>query len=64
MVQVLTKCASSFLLSFSPVRIKAHELRGKSKQELETQLNELKNELAQLRVAKVTGGAPSKIAKM
>jgi large subunit ribosomal protein L35e len=28
------------------------------------QLNELKNELALLRVAKVTGGAPNKLSKM
>jgi hypothetical protein len=39
----------------SLAKIKAHELRNKKKQE---------NELAQLRVAKVTGGAPSKLAKM
>eukprot|EP00775_Hariotina_reticulata_P013087 gene13087-13214_t len=33
-------------------KIKAHELRGKNKQELINQLNELKTELAALRVAK------------
>jgi len=45
-------------------KIKAHELRTKKKADLTKQLDELKNELAQLRVAKVTGGAPSKLAKI
>ncbi|KAF6265619.1 ribosomal L29 protein-domain-containing protein [Scenedesmus sp. NREL 46B-D3] len=45
-------------------KIKAHELKGKSKQELLSQLNELKTELAALRVAKVTGGAPNKLSKI
>ncbi|WIA14148.1 hypothetical protein OEZ86_012670 [Tetradesmus obliquus] len=45
-------------------KIKAHELKGKSKQELLGQLNELKTELAALRVAKVTGGAPNKLSKI
>merc|ERR1712046_361885 len=45
-------------------RIKVHELRGKSKADLEAQLKELKNELAALRVAKVTGGAPNKLSKI
>ncbi|XP_072176240.1 large ribosomal subunit protein uL29-like [Diadema setosum] len=45
-------------------RIKAHELRGKKKEELEENLNKLKQELAQLRVAKVTGGQASKLAKI
>ncbi len=44
--------------------VKAHELRGKSKTELVTQLAELKGELATLRVAQVTGGAPAKLAKI
>jgi len=47
------------------VKIKAHELRDKSKEELMKQLEDLKNELAQLRVAKVSGqGGPSKLAKI
>ncbi|EGB02885.1 hypothetical protein AURANDRAFT_34777 [Aureococcus anophagefferens] len=46
------------------VRVKAYELRTKNKGELLKQLEELKNELAQLRVAKVTGGAASKLAKI
>ena len=36
-------------------KVKAHELRGKKKEELVKQLDELKQELASLRVAQVTG---------
>ncbi|KAJ8598998.1 hypothetical protein CTAYLR_009461 [Chrysophaeum taylorii] len=46
------------------MKIKAHELRTKTKAELLKQLEELKTELAHLRVAKVTGGAASKLAKI
>ncbi|GJW96234.1 60S ribosomal protein L35-like protein [Tanacetum coccineum] len=45
-------------------RIKVHELRSKSKVDLFAQLKDLKAELALLRVAKVTGGAPNKLSKM
>lgn len=45
-------------------KVKAHELRSKSKQELLAQLKELKSELSGLRVAKVTGGAPNKLSKI
>ncbi|KAK7279426.1 hypothetical protein RJT34_24479 [Clitoria ternatea] len=45
-------------------RIKVHELRNKTKAELLNQLKDLKAELALLRVAKVTGGAPNKLSKM
>merc|ERR1712086_515555 len=46
-------------------KIKAHELRTKGKEELLKQLEELKNELSQLRVSKVSGqGGPSKLAKI
>nr|GEU92401.1 60S ribosomal protein L35 [Tanacetum cinerariifolium] len=45
-------------------RIKVHELRGKSKADLFSQLKDLKAELALLRVAKVTGGAPNKLSKI
>ncbi|KAG0578778.1 hypothetical protein KC19_4G048800 [Ceratodon purpureus] len=45
-------------------KIKVHELRAKSKNELLNQLKELKAELAALRVAKVTGGAPNKLSKI
>ncbi|RMX49190.1 hypothetical protein pdam_00005847 [Pocillopora damicornis] len=46
------------------VKVKAHELRGKKKEDLLRQLDELKNELASLEVAKVTGGAASKLSKI
>ncbi|KAF3794109.1 60S ribosomal protein L35 [Nymphaea thermarum] len=55
------------LLGFSisrSARIKVHELRTKSKTELLNQLKDLKAELALLRVAKVTGGAPNKLSKI
>merc|ERR1712216_900470 len=45
-------------------KLKVSELRGKSKQELLNQLKDLKQELALLRVAKVTGGAPNKLSKI
>merc|ERR1712167_429943 len=45
-------------------KIKVHELRTKNKSELLKQLEELKTELAALRVAKVTGGAASKLSKI
>jgi large subunit ribosomal protein L35e len=45
-------------------KIKAHELRDKSKSDLINQLKELKSELGALRVAKVTGGAPNKLSKI
>ncbi|KAF5475988.1 hypothetical protein F2P56_007739, partial [Juglans regia] len=45
-------------------RIKVHELRNKSKVDLLAQLKDLKAELALLRVAKVTGGAPNKLSKI
>ncbi|CAI9105285.1 OLC1v1004177C1 [Oldenlandia corymbosa var. corymbosa] len=45
-------------------RIKVHELRQKTKTELLAQLKDLKAELALLRVAKVTGGAPNKLSKI
>ncbi|XP_065068149.1 large ribosomal subunit protein uL29-like [Rhopilema esculentum] len=45
-------------------KVKAHELRGKKKEDLLKQLDELKTELQQLCVAKVTGGQPSKLSKI
>ena len=45
-------------------RIKVYELRQKTKADLLNQLKDLKAELALLRVAKVTGGAPNKLSKM
>merc|ERR1712188_71194 len=45
-------------------KLKVSDLRTKSKQELLKQLKDLKAELALLRVAKVTGGAPNKLSKI
>jgi large subunit ribosomal protein L35e len=45
-------------------RVKSFELRKKNREELLKQVTDLKNELAQHRVAKVTAGAPSKLAKI
>jgi ribosomal protein L29 len=63
---VVTSANRSFLLSVDHVtaKIKVAELRGKKKAELQKQLDELKQELSQLRVAQVTGGVASKLAKM
>ncbi len=44
--------------------MKASDLRSKSRADLLKQLDDLKSELAQLRVAKVTGGAASKLVKI
>uniref|UniRef100_A0A7R9W2B7 60S ribosomal protein L35 n=1 Tax=Pseudictyota dubia TaxID=2749911 RepID=A0A7R9W2B7_9STRA len=44
--------------------VKAYELRGLAKEELLTKLGEQRKELSELKVAKVTGGAASKIAKI
>merc|ERR1739841_87624 len=50
----------------SMTKVKCYELRkqSKSKADLTKQLDELKTELANLRVAKVTGGAASKLSKI
>lgn len=45
-------------------KVKCSELRTKDKKDLLKQLDELKTELTSLRVAKVTGGAASKLSKM
>ncbi|KAA0185208.1 hypothetical protein HAZT_HAZT006345 [Hyalella azteca] len=45
-------------------RVYCKSLRGKSKDELTKQLDTLKQELAGLRVAQVTGGMPSKLSKI
>ncbi|KAF3819269.1 hypothetical protein GH733_013419 [Mirounga leonina] len=45
-------------------KIEARDLRGKKKEELLKQLEDLKVELSQLRVTKVTGGAASKLSKI
>merc|ERR1712226_1786684 len=51
-------------IAVNMVKAKAKALRGKKKDELLKQLDELKTELSQLRVAKVTGGAASKLSKI
>ena len=50
-----------FLLA---AQMKISDLRSKSKTDLLNQLRDLKQELAALRVAKVTGGAPNKLSKI
>ncbi|ORX92143.1 ribosomal protein L29 [Basidiobolus meristosporus CBS 931.73] len=45
-------------------KVKAHELRNQSKEELKKQLDELKQELSSLRVQKVAGGAASKLTRI
>merc|ERR1719353_1550561 len=46
------------------MKVKAHELRSKTSKELLKELDDQKSELGQLRVAKVAGGAASKLAKI
>eukprot|EP00811_Abedinium_folium_P016306 NODE_25245_length_594_cov_1.700214.p2 GENE.NODE_25245_length_594_cov_1.700214~~NODE_25245_length_594_cov_1.700214.p2 ORF type:complete len:124 (-),score=37.50 NODE_25245_length_594_cov_1.700214:114-485(-) len=46
------------------MKVKAHTLRNKTKTDLLKELDELRGELAQLRVAQVAGGAASKLAKI
>eukprot|EP00918_Siedleckia_nematoides_P083798 GHVU01183685.1.p1 GENE.GHVU01183685.1~~GHVU01183685.1.p1 ORF type:complete len:132 (+),score=26.92 GHVU01183685.1:27-398(+) len=45
-------------------KVKARDLRTKKREDLEKQLLELRQELASLRVNKVTGGAASKLSKI
>ncbi|KAA8492667.1 60S ribosomal protein L35 [Porphyridium purpureum] len=45
-------------------KVKAFQLREQGKKELLDKLDQLKTELAALRVAKVTGGASSKLSKI
>ncbi|KAF8621609.1 hypothetical protein AX15_007629 [Amanita polypyramis BW_CC] len=47
-----------------PGKVKAHELQHKSKNDLNKQLQELKQELLQLRVQKIAGGSASKLTKI
>ncbi|KAG0220487.1 60S ribosomal protein L35 [Mortierella sp. GBA43] len=49
---------------FSTAAVKAHELRTKNKAELTKQLEELKQELASLKVQKVAGGSSSKLTRI
>jgi large subunit ribosomal protein L35e len=59
-------CIKVFILYvyFLKAKVKCRDLRTKKKEELLKQLDELKKELSQLRVAKVTSGAASKLSKM
>merc|ERR1711864_35405 len=50
--------------NFKMPKIKCSDLRTKKKEELTKQLEDLKTELGSLRVAKVTGGAASKLSKI
>ncbi|CAK9290386.1 unnamed protein product [Gordionus sp. m RMFG-2023] len=45
-------------------KVKVRDLRGKKKTELTKLIDDLKQELSELCVAKVTGGAPSKLSKI
>lgn len=45
-------------------KVKAFELRKASKADLLKQLDEMKAELSQLRIAKVTGSGGAKLSKM
>ncbi|KAJ3117235.1 60S ribosomal protein L35 [Phlyctochytrium bullatum] len=51
-------------LLIGQAKIRAYELRTKSKSDLHKQLEDLKQELASLRVQKITGGAASKLGKI
>ena len=64
-VQNLSKvqCCKDSVVLFQ-VKVKCTDLRTKDKNELLKQVVELKTELTTLRVAKVTGGAASKLSKM
>ena len=53
-----------FLTFLFQPRIKCSELRTKKKEDLVKQLEDLKTELGSLKVAKVTGGAASKLSKI
>ena len=48
----------------STAKVKAGSLWGKSKEDLKKQLVDLKIELGQLRVQKISGGNASKLTKM
>ncbi|KAF8980312.1 60S ribosomal protein L35 [Haplosporangium bisporale] len=58
--------ADQFFLHFSFLQaaVKAYELRTKNKAELTKQLEELKQELASLKVQKIAGGAAGKLTKI
>ena len=45
-------------------KVRAQQLWGKNKDDLQKQLDELKQELVALRTQKIAGGAQSKLSKM
>ncbi|THY36582.1 60S ribosomal protein L35 [Aureobasidium pullulans] len=52
------------MLLQSSAKVKAQTLWSKNKDELKTQLEELKAELVQLRTQKISGGAQSKLTRI
>lgn len=60
------KCANYVLFDEkqSSAKVKTAQLWGKSKDDLTKQLDELKTELGQLRVQKISQGASSKLNRM
>ena len=52
------------ILLFYIAKVKAYELRKNNKDELLKQLEDMKAELSQLRIAKVTGSGGAKLSKM
>ena len=64
MIPIFLLLPISVTLLYFSAAIKCRELRSKSRADLMNQLKELRDELQQLRVAKVTGGAASKLSKI
>ncbi|CAD0097639.1 unnamed protein product [Aureobasidium mustum] len=54
----------AFIIRPSSAKVKASQLWSKNKDELKTQLEELKAELVQLRTQKIAGGAQSKLTRI
>ena len=50
--------------SQSSGKVRSQQLWGKGKEDLQKQLNELKEELVSLRTQKIAGGSQSKLSKM
>lgn len=55
---------SSWPILTHQAKVRASDLQNKSKTDLQSQLEELKQELLQLRVAKVAGGSSSKLTRI
>ncbi|XP_006872785.1 PREDICTED: 60S ribosomal protein L35-like [Chrysochloris asiatica] len=58
------KSSGSEVLCSAIAKIKTRDFRGKKKEELLKQLDDLKAEFSQLFIAKVAGGAASKVSKI